>query len=166
MNIILRPATNLMNRLTYLQKFVLISLICLVPLLALAYMQLNTLHKAKLVTEKELNGLTELRSTLSLVSLAAERRDLILVRSDNASVNVELDKRIQQKETDYIQLLKSVERKIVNNNNASTLSLIKKLTNDIQVDHRTEATRMTMAERFEVFNQTVSNTWGACSCYS
>jgi len=160
MNIILRPATNLMNRLTYLQKFVLISLICLVPLLALAYMQLNTLHKAKLVTEKELNGLTELRSTLSLVSLAAERRDLILVRSDNASVNVELDKRIQQKETDYIQLLKSIERNIVNNNNASTLSLIKKLTNDIQVDHRTEATRMTMAEKFEVFNQPVSNTWG------
>ncbi|MCI2282439.1 hypothetical protein L3081_02300 [Colwellia sp. MSW7] len=80
MSIILRPATNLMNKLTYLQKFILISLICLVPLLTLAYMQLNTLHKAKLVTEKELNGLIELRHTLSLVSLSAERRDLMLVR--------------------------------------------------------------------------------------
>ena len=149
-----------MNRLTYLQKFVLISLICIVPLFTLAYMQLNTLHKAKQVTEKELDGLTELQNTFSLVRLAAERRDLMLVRGDDSSVDVNLAERIKQNENDYIQLLKKVEISPVVINQAATLSLIQKLANEIRIDRMTDAARVSMAEKFEVFNQSVDNTWG------
>ena len=160
MNIILRPATKLMNRLTYLQKFILISLICIVPLFTLAYMQLNTLHKAKQVTEKEIDGLTELQNTFSLVRLAAERRDLMLVRGDDSSVDVDLAERIKQNEADYIQLLKKVEMSTVVNNQAATLSIIQKLANEIRIDRMTDAARVGLAEKFEVFNQSVANTWG------
>ena len=110
MNTILRPATNLMNRLTYLQKFILISLICLIPLFILTYMQLKTLHQAEQVTQKELSGLVELRNTISLVNIAAEHRDLILVRGNDPSVDPSLVERIQQKESNYIQLLKVIEK--------------------------------------------------------
>lgn len=160
MNIILRPATNLMNSLTYLQKFILISLICLIPLLTLAYMQLNTFHKAKQVTEQQIEGLIELRNTLSLVSLAAERRDLMLVRGDDSSVDASLAKRIKQNETEYIQLINGIKQNIESSVQASTLALILKLTNEIKIDRMTDAARMSMAEKFEIFDQSVSNTWG------
>ena len=160
MNFILRPATNLMNRLTYLQKFILISLICAVPLLILAYMQLKTLHEAEQVTQKELNGLVQLRKAISLTNLAAERRDLILIRGDDSSVDASLVERIQQNESDYIQLLKVIEKSILGNDQASTLSLIKNLTNEIQIDRTTDTARISMVEKYEVLNQSVSNTWG------
>ena len=160
MNIILRPATNLMNRLTYLQKFILISLICLVPLFTLAYMQLKTLHEAEQVTQKELNGLIELRNTLSLVNIAAERRDLILIRGNDPSVVASLVARIQQKESDYITLIKEIEKSALKNGQSSTLSLIKNLSTEILIDRTKDTTSMSMVEKYDVFNQSVSNTWG------
>ncbi len=160
MNIILRPATNLMNRLTYLQKFILISLICLVPLFALSYMQLKTLHEAEQVTQKELNGLTQLRDTLSLINLASEHRDLTLIRGDNSNVDANLTARIQKVESDYLQLLKTIEKSAFSNSQKSTLSLIKTLTNEIQVDRAKDAARMGIVEKYNVFNESVTNTWG------
>jgi len=160
MNIILSPATNLMNRLTYLQKFILISLICLVPLFALAYMQLKTLHEAEQVTQKELNGLSQLRDALSLTSIAGEHRDLILIRGNDPSVDENLITRIQQKESDYLQLLKVIEKDTANNDQTSTLSLIKNLAKEILIDRTKDTTSMSMVEKYDVFNQSVSNTWG------
>ena len=159
MNVILRPATNLMNRLTYLQKFILISLICLIPLFALAYMQLKTLHEAEQVTQKELSGLIQLRKAITLTDLAAEHRDLILIRGDDSSVEASLTKRIQQKQSDYIQLLTVIEKNISSDNQASTLSLIKNLANEIRVDRTSDTARISMLEKYEVINQTVLNTW-------
>ncbi len=123
-------------------------------------MQLQTLHEAEQVTDKELNGLIELRNTLSLVNMAAERRDLMLVRGDNSSVDASLAERIQQQETDYIQLLTVIETSAFSNDQTSTLALINKLTNEIRLDRTTDVARMGMVEKYEVFNQSVSNTWG------
>jgi methyl-accepting chemotaxis protein len=159
MNVILRPATNLMNRLTYLQKFILISLICLIPLFSLAYMQLKTLHEAEQVTQKELNGLIQLRKAITLTNIAAEHRDLILIRGDDSSVEASLTERIQQKQSDYIQLLTVIEKNISSDNQASTLSLIKNLANEIRVDRTSDTARISMLEKYEVINQTVLSTW-------
>ena len=123
-------------------------------------MQLKTLHEAEQVTQKELNGLVQLRKAISLTNLAAERRDLILIRGDDSSVDASLVERIQQNESDYIQLLKVIEKSILGNDQASTLSLIKNLTNEIQIDRTTDTARISMVEKYEVLNESVSNTWG------
>lgn len=122
-------------------------------------MQLNTLHHAKQITEKEIDGLTQLQNSFSLISLAAERRDLMLVRGDNYNIDANLAKRIQQATDDYIKLLVEIEKSTVINEKISTLTLIKKLNKEIQIDRTTDAARMSMAEKYEIFNQSVSNTW-------
>jgi methyl-accepting chemotaxis protein len=159
MYIILRPATNLMNKLTYLGKFCLISFICLVPLLILAYMQLNTFHEAEQVTQKELSGLIELRSTLLLVNIVTERNDLIYIRANDIHINENLAERIKQKKSDSLQLLKKIEKYVLRNGNSSTLSLIKQLTNEVQIDHNKDTARMNAIEKYDVFNQSVEKTW-------
>ncbi|MFT5756195.1 MAG: methyl-accepting chemotaxis protein [Alteromonadaceae bacterium] len=159
MYVILRPATNLMNKLTYLKKFSLISFIFLVPLLILAYMQLKTFHEAEEVTRKELNGLIELRSTLFLVDIATERNDLIFIRGDDIRTSVSLTERIKQKTSDYIELLKTIEKYALINDHTSTLSLIKNLTNEIELDRTKDTATMSAVEKYEVFNQSVANTW-------
>lgn len=159
MNILLRPATHLMNRLTYLQKFVLISLLCLVPLLLLAFMQLKTFYVAEQTTKKELNGLIELGHSLSLVKIAAERRDLLLVGVDSSTLNTNLAARIRQLEIDYSELLNVIEKSKIISEQTTTYLLIQKLANEIKIDPTSNAARISMAEQYEVFNQSVANTW-------
>jgi carboxypeptidase C (cathepsin A) len=92
--------------------------------------------------------------------LAAERNDLILIRGEHSRIDASLAERIQQKVSDYIKLLKVIEETALSNGQTSTLSLIKNLTNDIQLDLTKDTARMSMVEKYEVFNQSVSNTWG------
>ncbi|MCI2282440.1 methyl-accepting chemotaxis protein [Colwellia sp. MSW7] len=57
-------------------------------------------------------------------------------------------------------MLNVIKKTVEGNEHASTLSLIEKLTKEIQINRMTEVSRMSMAEKFDVFNQSVSNTWG------
>lgn len=160
MHIILRPATNLMNRLTYLKKFILISFICLVPLLILAYMQLKTFHEAEQATQKELDGLTQLRSTLLLVHIATERNDLIFIRGDDIHINAAFNDRLQQQKSDYVRLLKSIEKYALTNGHTHRLTIINKLMDGIEIDQTQDTARMSDVEKYGVFNQLVEITWG------
>lgn len=159
MNATLRPATSLMNRLSYLKKFILISLVCLLPLFILSYMQLKTLHEAKQVTNIELSGLKELRKALALTLIAAERRDLILIKGNNPSIDDNIVDRITQQERKYSQLLKQIE--LSNNSTSqSTSSLIHSLAKDILIDRTKDTTSMGMEEKYTIIAQTFSKTWG------
>jgi len=159
MNAILRPATSLMNRLSYLKKFILISLVCLLPLFILAFMQLKTLHEAEQVTSIELSGLKELRNTLALTLIAAKRRDLILIRGNDPSIDDKIVARIDQQEKKYSQLLKQIE--LSNQSSSpSTSSLIHNLAKDILIDRTKDTTSMDMEEKYTIIAQTVAKTWG------
>ncbi|MEH6472241.1 MAG: HAMP domain-containing methyl-accepting chemotaxis protein [Halopseudomonas sp.] len=70
------PSIGLMNRLSYLKKFSLISFVYVLPLLGLAYLQFNTLMDAQSSTVQERAGLQQLHTALLVTRAAAEYRDL------------------------------------------------------------------------------------------
>ncbi|TYK66897.1 methyl-accepting chemotaxis protein [Colwellia echini] len=159
MNVILRPATNLMNQLTYLQKFILISLISVVPLLVLAYMQLQTFHQAEQITQKELNGLQELALAFNLIDIAGQRNDLILIRGTDTRVDVNLAKQIEQKGSEYLQTLNTLKELAVNNEQMSYIDKINDLSTEIAVDRSKTTARMSLVEKYNILNQSVNKTW-------
>ncbi|SIQ10520.1 methyl-accepting chemotaxis protein [Marinobacterium stanieri] len=77
---LLTPAISLMNRLSYLSKFILINLLFLIPLLWLAYMQLSDISARKDSTRQQLSGMEALQQALELTRIAGEVRDLTVVR--------------------------------------------------------------------------------------
>lgn len=77
---LLTPAISLMNRLSYLSKFILINLLFLIPLLWLAYMQLSDISAREDSTRQQLNGMEALQQALELTRIAGEVRDLTVVR--------------------------------------------------------------------------------------
>ncbi len=79
-SVLLRPAIGLMNRLTYLYKFILINILFLIPLLWLAYLQLSEISTQQKETAVQLSGMKALQQSLELVSTGAEIRDLTVVR--------------------------------------------------------------------------------------
>ncbi|WP_139044343.1 hypothetical protein [Marinobacterium stanieri] len=77
---LLTPAISLMNRLSYLSKFILINLLFLIPLLWLAYMQLSDISAREDSTRQQLSGMEALQQALELTRIAGEVRDLTVVR--------------------------------------------------------------------------------------
>lgn len=79
---LLLPAIGLMNRLSYLYKFLLISILFLIPLLALAYLQLESLSTEQQVTKIELQAMVSLRNSLAMTQIAAAKRDMSVVQDN------------------------------------------------------------------------------------
>ncbi len=79
LSLLLSPAINLMNRLNYLYKFVLINILFLLPLLWLAYLQLTEIGTQQRATEVQLEGVGALREALALTRIADQIRDLRVV---------------------------------------------------------------------------------------
>lgn len=77
---LLTPAISLMNRLSYLSKFILINLLFLIPLLWLAYMQLSDISAREDSARQQLSGMEALQQALELIRIAGEVRDLTVVR--------------------------------------------------------------------------------------
>ncbi len=77
---LLTPAISLMNRLSYLSKFILINLLFLIPLLWLACMQLSDISAREDSTRQQLSGMEALQQALELTRIAGEVRDLTVVR--------------------------------------------------------------------------------------
>lgn len=73
------PVVGLMNRLSYLKKFSLISLVYLIPLVGLAYLQLDGVFSDRRTTENQLQGLQQLRQAIVISRQAGEYRDLRIV---------------------------------------------------------------------------------------
>ena len=68
---LLTPAISVMNRLTYLYKFSLNTIMFLVPLLWLAYMQLSDISSRNASPLRQLGGMDALQQSLELIELAA-----------------------------------------------------------------------------------------------
>ena len=75
-SMLLSPIIGLMNRLSYANKFLLISLVFTIPLLWFGGLQLQTLSQAEKDTLQRLDGLTAVRSLLDVTMNQAEIRDL------------------------------------------------------------------------------------------
>ncbi|WP_027856552.1 methyl-accepting chemotaxis protein [Marinobacterium jannaschii] len=88
---LLSPAIRLMNRLNYLYKFTLINVLFLIPLLSLAYMQLDEISESQQVTRTELGGIETLRKAVALVATASELRDLTVVQGSGFELEAKLN---------------------------------------------------------------------------
>ncbi len=100
-SVLLRPAISLMNRLSYLYKFILINILFLIPLLWLAYLQLSEISTQQKETSVQLSGMNALQQSLELVDIGAEIRDLTVVRE---TANV-LQEEINTLKDDYVARL-------------------------------------------------------------
>ncbi|MFC6672039.1 methyl-accepting chemotaxis protein [Marinobacterium aestuariivivens] len=76
MRTLLLPGIRLMNRLSYLNKFILISLIFIIPLLVLGALQAREFYEAQQATARKLQGLEVLRRAQALNRDLADYRDL------------------------------------------------------------------------------------------
>lgn len=76
MKALLRPGTALLNRLRYPQKFLLISLVFLIPLLGLGYLLQAEMAAQIDFTEKERQGLSEIDLTRQPLALIQQHRGL------------------------------------------------------------------------------------------
>ncbi|HEX6506857.1 MAG TPA: histidine kinase dimerization/phospho-acceptor domain-containing protein, partial [Chloroflexota bacterium] len=72
LSVLVRPATGLMNRLQYPQKFALISLLFIVPLATVVYPFYSSTNRTVGATDKELQGLTYLHPLRFLVADAIQ----------------------------------------------------------------------------------------------
>ncbi|WP_370299073.1 methyl-accepting chemotaxis protein, partial [Pontibacterium sp.] len=124
LSVLLSPAIGLMNRLNYLYKFSLINVLFLVPLLGLAYMQLDEISVSQQITRTELSGIKALRKAINLTEIASELRDLTVVQGSG----LELDARLGALQGKYIDGLNDLEQDIAAMNSAEKLSeLLSKL---------------------------------------
>ena len=114
LNIVLAPAIDLMNKLSYSKKFTLISLIYIIPLVGLAYLQLENLLTDKQSTEQELDGLKQLRISMKISDLATEHRDLKIIAGSQLPANSHLVSRLAGVEQHLDELLSELERQNTN----------------------------------------------------
>ncbi len=152
--ILLAPAINLMNRLKYRYKFSLINVLFLVPLLWLAYMQLDELSTEQKITQLELNGMSTLRETLLLTELASELRDLSVVQGSTRI----LETQIKSTRKAYIDQLQTVERAIDRLDHAGKLQEIVGLLKQLS-SRGSGAGTADLASLFVDQNQLVLESW-------
>lgn len=76
MRTLLLPCIRLMNRLSYLKKFILISLIFVIPLLVLGTLQARDFHNASQDTARKLESLSTLRMVYTFSRQLADYRDI------------------------------------------------------------------------------------------
>lgn len=108
LSVLLSPAIGLMNRLNYLYKFSLINVLFLIPLLGLAYMQLDEISTSQQITRTELSGIKALRKAISLTETASELRDLTVVQGSG----LELEAKLNALQAKYKDGLSDLERDI------------------------------------------------------
>ena len=124
LSVLLSPAIGLMNRLNYLYKFSLINVLFLIPLLGLAYMQLDEISVSQQITRTELSGIKALRKVINLTETASELRDLTVVQGSG----LELDAKLRVLQTQYIDGLNDLEQDVAGLDGADKLiELISKL---------------------------------------
>ncbi|OZB12823.1 MAG: hypothetical protein B7X58_10675, partial [Marinobacter sp. 34-60-7] len=75
MNVLIHPAVTLMNRLPMLYKFGLISVLFLLPIIALSWLVISGLNQSVQTMNRGVEGLQELRKVKELFVAAVEYRD-------------------------------------------------------------------------------------------
>lgn len=90
LSVFFSPAIRLLNRLKYFYKFTLINVLFLLPLLGLAYLQLNELSVVQRVTQDELKGMNALKEALLLIEIASDIRDLTVIQGNDFSLKKEI----------------------------------------------------------------------------
>ena len=76
MTALLTPAIHLMNRLRLRSKFLLIIILCLIPLLVLSYSTLSSIEANVAISEQERSGITFIMPLRQLMVLIAETRGM------------------------------------------------------------------------------------------
>lgn len=117
LSVLLSPAISLMNRLTYLYKFSLINVLFLLPLMGLAYLQLDEISVEQRITQKELKGMGVLKEALLLTEIASKKRDLIVIQGSDYSLHSE----IEQQQTAFSSQLDIVDAAIKDFENSEKL---------------------------------------------
>ena len=80
MNTLLRPAIALMQRLRLFPKFMLVSLVFLLPLLLVTTLLIRELHKSLALTEREQLGVAYIGQLQQVSQLAQQHRALERLR--------------------------------------------------------------------------------------
>jgi methyl-accepting chemotaxis protein len=149
----LSPAIYLMNRLKYLYKFALIYVIFLLPLLGLAYMQLNELSIEQRITQVEVKGIIALKEAFLLTEIASDIRDLIVVQGDDFS----LSEKIRLKKaafSDQIDTVETVTKEFINGENTTSVMTRIRMLNAL-----TAGSGLDLASLFAKENQLVLESW-------
>ena len=151
--IFLSPGINLMNRLKYLYKFSLINVLFLLPLLGLAYLQLNELSVDQRVTQEELKGMNALKEALLLIEIASEIRDLTTVQNNDFS----LKKKILLHHTAFSNQIDTVEamtKEFINGENITDIIARIRMLNGLPA-----GSGLDLASLFAKENQLVLESW-------
>ncbi|MEY8199750.1 MAG: methyl-accepting chemotaxis protein, partial [Colwellia sp.] len=147
------PAIYLMNRLKYLYKFSLINVLFLLPLLGLAYLQLNELSVDQRVTQEELKGMNALKEALLLIEIASEIRDLTTVQNNDFS----LKKKILLHHTAFSNQIDTVEamtKELINGENITDIIARIRMLNGLPA-----GSGLDLASLFAKENQLVLESW-------
>jgi len=153
LSVFLYPAICLMNRLKYIYKFTLINILFLLPLLGLAYLQLNELSVEQRVTQEELKGMNALKEALLLIEIASEIRDLTVVQGNNFS----LKKKILQQTTAFsnqIDIVEAVTKKFISSESLTDVIARIRMLNGLTV-----RSGLNLAGLFTKENQLVLESW-------
>ncbi|MEH6579429.1 MAG: methyl-accepting chemotaxis protein [Amphritea sp.] len=154
LSVLLSPAIGLMNRLNYLYKFTLINVLFLVPLLGLAYMQLDELAVEQRNTQVELKGMNMLRETLVLTEIASEMRDLLIVQGSSLTLETAINKR----QAAYLHQIGIVQTALATLENTEKLE--QSITRLQQMNEREwGAGTLDIASLFVKHNQLVLESW-------
>lgn len=120
----LKPGMDFMNRLVYFQKFTLIALLFLLPLILLSGMQTKQLWNDLRQLQNERNGLSLQAEVLALVALSEEYRDLATLADsrETAEVRQQLNKANQLWLQQFNNLKKLANQKLPNANLQNALA--------------------------------------------
>lgn len=142
-----------MNRLKYLYKFSLINMLFLLPLLGLAYFQLNELSVDQRVTQEELKGMNVLKEALQLIEIASEIRDLTTVQGNGFS----LKKKISLHKVTFSNQIDTVEAMIKEFLNGESLTNI--MVRIRKINDLPAGSGLGLASLFAKENQLVLESW-------
>lgn len=98
---LLKPGMVLMNRLAYFQKFTLIALLFLLPLILLSGMQTKQLWDELRQLQRERAGLELQHTALQLIGLSESYRDIAALRDGRE--DTDLQQRLQTIQADWLQ---------------------------------------------------------------
>ncbi len=126
--LLLSPAIRLMNRMNYLYKFSLINLLFLIPLLGLAYLQLNEIAESRQMTRTGQLGINSLGQAIKQVELASELRDLAVIQGSG----VELENERAGLKQEYLQGLEQLQQRLGTGASTTLMQQMDKLRQMVQ----------------------------------
>lgn len=89
MNSIIKPAVYLMNRMSFITKFILINIIFIAPLSLFSYLQLSEIQYKKSVTTNELVAVKQLADAIKLTHISAKLRNYQITLGENVGQSAE-----------------------------------------------------------------------------